>query len=117
VYFTKTQKLSARQTQYFKTLSDFNYKLIHCDRTANGRADALSRKEEHFKEIPEIQAQILRKNHKGNYKQIRINTLFVVEEHNPILNKIRECISNIEPEELPEEATIEKGLPKWEGKI
>lgn len=117
VYFTKTQKLSARQTRYFETLSDFDYELIHCDGTANGRADALSRKEEHFEEIPEIEAQILRKNHKGHYEQIRIDTLFVVEEHNPILDKIRECVSGMEPDLLPEGATIEDGLPKWEGRI
>ncbi|KAK1246381.1 hypothetical protein MKX08_000183 [Trichoderma sp. CBMAI-0020] len=29
MYFTKTQKLSACQTRYFKTLLDFNYKLTY----------------------------------------------------------------------------------------
>ncbi|KAK1252005.1 hypothetical protein MKX08_003192 [Trichoderma sp. CBMAI-0020] len=112
IYFTKTQKLSTCQTHYFKTLSDFDYKLTHCEGTANRQADALSRKEEHFKEIPEIKAQILRKNYAGNYKQIQINTLFIVEEHNPILNKIREYVVNMDPELLPEEAIIEDSLLK-----
>jgi hypothetical protein len=37
-------------------LLDFNYKLIYCEGTANRQADALSRKEEYFKQILEFKA-------------------------------------------------------------
>jgi hypothetical protein len=117
VYFTKTQKLSARQTRYFETLSDFDYELVHCEGTANGRADALSRKEEHFEQIPEFEAQILRKNHEGNYEQIRVDTLFVVEENHHVLDKIKDEVKNWTPDQFPEEVTMENDLPVWDGKV
>jgi hypothetical protein len=56
VFFAKTQRLSARQTCYFELLSDFDYEIIHCKGTQNRRADALSRKEEYYEDIPQLEA-------------------------------------------------------------
>lgn len=42
-YFATTQKLTGRQMRYAEYLAEFDYKILHCKGTENGRADALSR--------------------------------------------------------------------------
>src|SRR5437660_10249373 len=45
-YFRKPQILTARQARWYTTLQEYNYQTVHKAGTQNGRADALSRKEE-----------------------------------------------------------------------
>ena len=45
-FFRKPQVLTARQSRWYTTLQEYNYRTIHKPGTQNGRADALSRKEE-----------------------------------------------------------------------
>src|SRR5437588_12741551 len=45
-YFRKPQVLTARQARWYTTLQEYHFKTIHKAGTQNGRADALSRKEE-----------------------------------------------------------------------
>ncbi len=42
-----TKELNGRQVQWWETLAQFNFRIKHVKGTENGRADALSRKEEY----------------------------------------------------------------------
>ena len=40
--------------------------------------------------------------------------MFTVEEYNPILDKIRDLVENLTPEQLPEHVHLDEGIPKWD---
>jgi len=43
-YFTTTKELTRRQARWSETLSQYDFKIIHCKGSENGQADALSRR-------------------------------------------------------------------------
>jgi hypothetical protein len=116
-YFTTTRELSSRQVGYFEFLSQFNYELIHCKGTENGRADALSRRTDHEQEIPDVTAQALQYNENGNIEQVHMHAMFKVLENDPMLEEIKEYVKNHLDEEYPEDVIIEAGYPERNGKI
>jgi hypothetical protein len=42
MFFTTTKELTRRQARWAETLSQFDFKIVHCKGTENGQADALS---------------------------------------------------------------------------
>jgi hypothetical protein len=116
-YFTTTRELSSRQVGYFEFLSQFNYELIHCKGTENGRADALSRRTDHEQDIPDVTAQALQYNENGNIEQVHMHAMFKVLENDPMLEEIKEYVKNHPDEEYPEEVITESGYPERNGKI
>ncbi|RFU81252.1 hypothetical protein TARUN_954, partial [Trichoderma arundinaceum] len=116
-YFATTQVLSKRQTGYFEFLSQFDYQIIHCKGTENGRADALSRKAELFQETPEVIAQVIHLNEQGHYEQKTIATIFRFEEYNPVDEEIKEYVKNWNQDQFPEESSLHNGLPMINDKI
>jgi transposase InsO family protein len=116
-YFTTTRELSSRQVGYFEFLSQFDFELIHCKGSENGRADALSRRIDHVQEIPEYSAQALRINDKGNIEPVQLNAMFKVLEDDPMLNEIKEFVKNWENEQYPENVIMDQGYPERNNKI
>ncbi|RFU77263.1 reverse transcriptase domain [Trichoderma arundinaceum] len=116
-YFTTTQRLSGRQIRNFELLADFDYEIIHCKGSENGRADALSRKPELFQEVPEHFAQALQVNANGNLEQRRIDMMFRVEENNLMIDEIKEHVKNWTPQQFPAEITMDEGCPMLGNKI
>jgi hypothetical protein len=116
-YFTTTREMSSRQVGYFEFLNQFDYELIHCKGSENSRADALSRRPDHFQEIPEYSAQALRLNKDGNYEQMELNVMFKVLDDDPMLEEIKEHVKNWENKQFPKGTTMESGYPELNGKV
>lgn len=110
-YFTTTQELSQQQVRYYERLSEFNLIIKHCKGTENGRADALSQRPDHYQEIPDLQAQVLQKDKNGDLVLKKLNTMFRIEEDNPIINNIKEHVKDWTEEQFPEGTSTEKGYP------
>ena len=116
-YFTTTQELSQRQVRYYERLSEFNLIIKHCKGTENGRADALSRRPDHFQEIPDLQAQVLQHDKDGNLVLKTLNTMFTIEEDDPIIDDIKEHVKDWTEEQFPDGTSTEKGYPTIDGLI
>ena len=116
-YFMTTQELSRRQIKYYERLSEFKLIIKHCKGTDNGRADALSRRPDHFQEIPEVKARILEKDKNGDLVLRSINTLYEIEMDDPIIDDIKEHVKNWENEQYPEGISTDKGYPTLDGLI
>ncbi|RFU78213.1 poly [Trichoderma arundinaceum] len=113
IYFATTQVLSKRQIRYLEFLAQFDYQIIHCKGTENGRADALSRKKELFQETPEIVTQ----NEQGHYEQKTFAATYRFEEYNPVNEEIKEYVQNWNQKQFPEESSLHNGLPILNDKI
>ena len=59
MYFTIIQQLFKHQVRYFEFLVEFNYKIVYYKRTENSQADALNRRPDYIREIPDITTQAL----------------------------------------------------------
>jgi transposase InsO family protein len=116
-YFTTTRELSSRQVGYLEFLSQFDYQLVHCKGSENGRADALSRRADHVQEIPEYSAQAFRYNNEGNIEQVHLCAMFKVMENDPMLEEIKEHVKNWENEQYPENVTTDSGYPEQYNKV
>ncbi|TQV90159.1 pol protein [Cordyceps javanica] len=64
--FLTTKDLNKRQIRWYKTLTDYNFEIIYHKGSENGRADALSRREDLKSEEQVDNAPLLRTTKDGN---------------------------------------------------
>ncbi|KAI1869633.1 uncharacterized protein JN550_005614 [Neoarthrinium moseri] len=64
--FLTNKELNKRQIRWSEFLSEFNCEIIYRKGNENGRADALSRRPDHFQEAPKETHTLLRTNEHGN---------------------------------------------------
>jgi hypothetical protein len=64
-YFTTTKELTRRQARWYEALSKYDFVIKHRKGSLNGKADALSRKAEYRKGLPNNEATILTKGKDG----------------------------------------------------
>ena len=68
--FTKKQDLNKRQARWTQELASYDFKIVHVKGTENGRADALSRKAEHFQKVPKETQTVLYQHNDGSLRQL-----------------------------------------------
>jgi transposase InsO family protein len=91
-YFTTTKELTRRQARWSETLSQYDFKIIHCKGSENGQADALSRRPDYEIRGKTIEPAILRKTEDGSIiynHHILAATMEVIED--PIITKLIEA--------------------------
>ena len=64
--FTTTKDLNKRQVRWYEFLSEFNFEIIYRKGSENGRADALSRREDLKPDVEINEAALLTQNGSGN---------------------------------------------------
>lgn len=64
--FATSKELNKRQVRWTEFLADYNFTIIYRKGSENGRADALSRRPDHFQEVPPETGAILKINKDGN---------------------------------------------------
>ena len=65
-FFTTTKELTRRQARWAETLSQYDYRIEHCDGRANSQADALSRRPDYKDGVKETVPAILTTDEQGN---------------------------------------------------
>ena len=65
-YFTTTKVLNGRQTRWAEFLSEFNFVINYIKGSENARADALSRRPDHFGNATEASPPLLREQRDGS---------------------------------------------------
>lgn len=65
-FFTTTKELTRRQARWAETLSQYDYRIEHCDGRANSQADALSRRPDYKDGVKEAVPAILTTDGQGN---------------------------------------------------
>jgi len=96
-YFTTTKELTRRQARWSETLSQYDFKIIHCKGSENGQADALSRRPDYEIQGKTIEPAILRKTEDGSIiynHHILAATVEVIED--PIITKLMEATKSDE---------------------
>jgi transposase InsO family protein len=90
--FTTTKDLNKRQIRWHEFLTDFNFEIIYRKGSENGRADALSRREDLKPEKEPHSATVLRTNQEGNLEldTQEINATWTVEPDPQWEEKIRD---------------------------
>lgn len=114
---TKEMDISLRQEKYLRLMAKYDFEIIPCKGTENGRADALSRKEEYYEPIPKLRTQMFRETTEGHYELVPIDTLIVIEDGNPVLDKIKDEVNNWTPEQFPDDVTLTEGIPYRNNKV
>ena len=96
--FTTTKELNKRQIRWYEFLSEFNFEIIYRKGSENGRADALSRRED-LKSPTEVQrAAILRTSDEGTLRlgSQQIDATWKVEPDQEWNQRIRSAYSKDE---------------------
>jgi hypothetical protein len=114
---TKEMDISTRQEKYLRLMAKYDFEIIPCKGSENGRADALSRREDHFEPMPKLTSPMFRETREGHYELVSIDTLLTIEDGNPILDKIKDEVSNWTPEQFPDDVTLTEGLPYRNNKL
>ena len=91
-YFTTTKELTRRQARWSETLSQYDFKIIHCKGSENGQADALSRRPDYEIQGKTIEPAILKKAENGsiiyNHHTLAATTEIIQD---PIITKLIEA--------------------------
>ncbi|KAJ8174656.1 hypothetical protein LV157_008777 [Aspergillus fumigatus] len=88
-FFTTTKELTRRQARWAETLSQYDFKIVHCKGTENGQADALSRRPDYELQGKTVEPAILRQNSDGSLiynHQVLAATIELTED--PLIQKI-----------------------------
>lgn len=94
-YFTTTKELTRRQARWAETLSQYDFRIIHCKGNENGQADALSRRPDYEIKGKSIEPAILRREKDGSIAYNRQQLAATIElETNEIEQKIAEETKN-----------------------
>ena len=96
--FTTTKELNKRQVRWYEFLSEFNFEIIYRKGSENGRADALSRRED-LKPPTEVQrAAILRETDQGTLQlgSRQVNATWKVEPDQEWIQRIRQAYESDE---------------------
>jgi hypothetical protein len=131
VNFTKTLKLTRRQYRWMETLSDFNFVITHRAGKLNGKADALSRRSQHQREVDERPnpniTTIFGTNQDGNlYLQhpITVNAIGTLQDTDTdLVSQIRTALKdstilkNYLDKKLPKQYTFEDDLLLYENLV
>jgi hypothetical protein len=67
-YFTTTKELNGRQTRWAEFLSEFNFRITYIKGSENARADALSRRPDHFGNNTEDSPPLLQEQQDGSLR-------------------------------------------------
>jgi transposase InsO family protein len=91
-FFTTTKELTRRQARWAETLSQYDFKIVHCKGTENGQADALSRRPDYELQGKTVEPAVLRQNEDGSLTynhQILAATIELMED--PLIQRIAEA--------------------------
>ena len=93
-YFMTTKELNKRQIRWAEFLSEFDLKIIYRKGSENGRADALSRREDYQQDskIPELHA-IFQQNEDGSLQQTarQIGATYQIRENDKWIKELRKA--------------------------
>jgi transposase InsO family protein len=91
-FFTTTKELTRRQARWAETLSQFDFKIVHCKGTENGQADALSRRPDYELQGKTIEPAILRQQEDGSLTYNHHTLAATIElQEDPLIRKIIEA--------------------------
>ena len=109
IHFTTTKKLNGRQIRWMEQLARIDFKIIHKRGTENTRADALSRRPDHFnKEEEDNQQAILEKD--GDTLQLNkreLRTITICADPEALIDQIKATQAE-DPRCTPENNGLEK---------
>jgi transposase InsO family protein len=96
-YFTTTKELTRRQARWSETLSQYDFKIIHCKGSENGQADALSRRPDYEIQGKTVEPAILKKAENGSiiYNHHTLAATTEIIQH-PIVTRLIEA-TRIDP--------------------
>ena len=113
-HFATTQQLSGRQIRWAEYLSEFDYEIIHRKGTENGRADALSRRND-YDTGPSVETgQILELDAHGHLQQKQLNAVFKIHADDSILQKIKDAYTTVNWDSFA--IDWDNGVAKFKGK-
>jgi hypothetical protein len=91
-FFTTTKELTRRQARWAETLSQYDFKIVHCKGTENGQADALSRRPDYELQGKTIEPAILKQQQDGSLTYNHHTLAATIELHeDPLIQKIIEA--------------------------
>jgi hypothetical protein len=91
-FFTTTKELTRRQARWAETLSQFDFKIVHCKGTENGQADALSRRPDYEIQGKTIEPAILRQQEDGSLTYNHHTLAATIElNEDPLIQEIAEA--------------------------
>jgi hypothetical protein len=92
MFFTTMKELTRRQARWAETLSQFNFKIVHCKGTENGQANALSQQPDYEIQGKIIEPAILKQQGDGslmyNYHTL---TATIKLNEDPLIQEIAEA--------------------------
>ncbi|KAG8424880.1 hypothetical protein J3458_022432 [Metarhizium acridum] len=94
--FLTTKDLNKRQIRWYETLTDYDFEIIYRKGSENGRADALSRREDLKSDEQVSNAPLLRATKDGNLVlgTREINMTWQVKPDETWMHRIASCINN-----------------------
>ena len=124
LHFTTTKQLNRRQVRWSELLEQYKFKILYTPKKENGRADALSRRNDHMKSKEIFKESILKVNKNGSLSAnkheleatLRIlrndQKQFSIEKEKLQISKdkIDECIKKHHDEPLQEHSDVSKTL-------
>jgi hypothetical protein len=118
-YFTTSKDLNQRQVRWSEFLSEFNFQIIYRKGSENGRADALSRRPDHFEGREEQDTQpILKKEQDGSLTRAEreLNVILRLGQNARWLAMLQDWRDDQKLEELKEvtnDLFLDKPLRFW----
>ncbi|KAF4228200.1 hypothetical protein CNMCM8980_006938 [Aspergillus fumigatiaffinis] len=91
-FFTTTKELTRRQARWAETLSQFDFKIVHCKGTENGQADALSRRPDYELQGKTVEPAILKQQEDGSLTYNHHTLAATIElQEDPLIQRIIEA--------------------------
>ncbi|KAJ8228025.1 hypothetical protein LV160_008960 [Aspergillus fumigatus] len=88
-FFTTTKELTRRQARWAETLSQYDFKIVHCKGTENGQADALSRRPDYELQGKIIKPAILKRQEDGSLTYNHQTLAATIElQEDPLIQRI-----------------------------
>jgi hypothetical protein len=91
-FFTTTKELTRRQARWAETLSQFDFKIVHCKGTENGQADALSQRPDYELQGKTVEPAILKQQEDGSLTYNHHTLAATIElQEDPLIQRIIEA--------------------------
>jgi len=107
LYFTTTKVLNRRQVRWSETLANYNYEILYTKGKDNAKADALSRRADHFRDVKPQEQSILRENPNGSltYNHATIAATFTISDQDQERQIIKSYIKDRLAQEIKKNPT------------
>jgi hypothetical protein len=98
-YFTTSKELNKRQIRWAEFLSEFDLKIVYIKGSENGRADALSRREDHQQQMTPEALSIFRQDQDGNLQQAsrQLGATYRIRENDNWIKELRKAQQKEKP--------------------